>query len=403
MRHRIRARTATTVVVAVLAFGVSVSSAPAVGARVGTPLPVAASAIAWHGCSGGFRCGKLTVPVDDAAPAGSTIDLAVIRAPARDPGTKIGTLVFNPGGPGAPAVAFLRSIADTLPDPIRDRFDLVAFDPRGVGRSRTIDCQDSLDPVFDQSFPPETAAARAGLVDAVRSLAAACEARSGALLPHVSTVDTVRDLERLRVALGEEKLSFVGYSYGTYLGTIYASAHPDRVRAFVLDGPIDPTLTAREVALAQARGFEHALDDFLADCAAHPGCAFHHDGDAAGAYDALRARAARRTDRRRSVSRAATLNETRFDAAVLERSTTGAPPGRRSRVRWPPRRTATRRRCSARPTCSSVATAPGATTTRSRRSGRSPASTVRPSVTSTRPPRSRPRRSRSRRGSVRSS
>ena len=256
-------------------------------------MPVAAATLGWHGCSGGFRCGTLTVPVDEAAPAGPTLDLAVIRRPARDPGTRIGSLVFNPGGPGAPAVAFLRSIADTLPDQIRDRFDLVAFDPRGVGSSHPIECQDSLDPVFDQSFQPETAAERAGLVDAVRSLAAACAARSGALLPHVSTVDAVHDLERLRVALGEDTLSFVGYSYGTFLGASYASAHPDRVRAFVLDGPVDSTMSAREVALAQARGFEHALDDFLADCSAHPGCAFHHDGDAAGAYDALRALAAR--------------------------------------------------------------------------------------------------------------
>jgi len=140
----------------------------------------------------------------------------------------------------------------------------------------------------------------------------------------VSTVDAVHDLERLRVALGEDQLSFVGYSYGTFLGAIYASMYPDRVRAFVLDGPVDPTMTAREVALAQARGFEHSLDDFLADCSAHTGCAFHHDGDAADAYDALRARAARSPIPADGVTGRG-LNQTRFDAAVLQQLYLGRP------------------------------------------------------------------------------
>ena len=231
--------------------------------------------------------------------------------------TASGSLVFNPGGPGAPGVAFLAAAAASLPGELRDRFDLVAFDPRGVGDSSPVDCVDSLDPVFDESFEPTTPAARADLVDAMRSLAASCAERSGDLLTHLSTADTVQDLERLRVALGDEQLSFVGSSYGTFLGASYADAYPDRVRAFVLDGPIDPTMDATQVALGQARGFERALDHFLADCSQHPGCAFHHDGDAEGAYDALRAQAARAplpaddsTGRR--------LNQTRFDAAVLQ-------------------------------------------------------------------------------------
>lgn len=318
MRRRARARalTATATVIAVGAL--SAVALVAVGATA-APAP-----ITWRACSDGYRCGTLAVPVDDAAPDGPTLDLAVVRKPARNPRSKIGSLVFNPGGPGAPAVSFLTAIADTLPDRIRDRFDLVAFDPRGVGRSSPVECEDSLDPLFDQSFQPTTAAERTGLVDAVRNLADACAARSGALLSHVSTVDAVHDLERLRVALGEEQLSFVGYSYGTLLGATYASMFPDRVRAFVLDGPVDPTMTAREVALAQARGFEHSLDDFLADCSAHPGCAFHHDGDAADAYDALRARAARSPIPADGVTGRG-LNQTRFDAAVLQQLYQGRP------------------------------------------------------------------------------
>jgi pimeloyl-ACP methyl ester carboxylesterase len=186
-----------------------------------------------------------------------------------------------------------------------------------VGESDPIQCLDSLDPVFDQTFEPQTDAEHGALVDAMTTLAQQCATRNGDLLAHVSTADAVRDLEQLRAALGEQRLSFVGYSYGTFLGASYAQAHPDHVRAFVLDGPVDPTMSARAVTLAQARGFEHVLDDFLADCSDHPGCAFHHGGDAAAAYDALRARAARTplpTDDRGG----RTLNQTRFDAAVLQ-------------------------------------------------------------------------------------
>ena len=130
------------------------------------PLGAAASTsrvvpIAWHGCDDGFQCGTLTVPLDPAAPDGATLDLAVVRTRARDPKRRIGSLVFNPGGPGAPGVGFLTAVAASLPRALRDRFDLVAFDPRGVGRSSPVECVDSLDPLFDQSFEPTTRTARA--------------------------------------------------------------------------------------------------------------------------------------------------------------------------------------------------------------------------------------------------
>ena len=320
MRPVRRVRTGALVLVAGLVAGL-VALVPGVAAA-STPEPTTTAPsparLAWKGCGGGFQCSTLTVPLDPSAPVpGATVDLAVIRTHARDGHRRIGTLVLNPGGPGVPAVQFLRSVASSLPAAVRDRFDLVTFDPRGVGESAPIECGASLDPLFDQPFQPESDAARAQLLGAVRALAQQCAARNGDLLAHVSTTDAVHDLDQLRVALGEDRLSFVGYSYGTYLGALYAQAHPDHVRAFVLDGPVDPSMTAREVTLAQARGFEHSLDDFLRDCSDHPGCAFHHDGDAAAAYDALRARAARAplptTDpggRR--------LNQTRFDAAVLQ-------------------------------------------------------------------------------------
>lgn len=276
----------------------------------------ARSALRWKACGGGFECAVLTVPVDATSPE-PTLDLAVIRVRARDAEARIGTLVINPGGPGVPAVDYLRSAASSLPAEVRDRFDLVAFDPRGVGGSGPIECTDSLDSIFDQSFEPATAAQRSALVAAVTSLVQQCATRNATLLSHVSTADAVRDLEALRAALGDRRLNFVGYSYGTFLGASYADAHPDRVRAFVLDGPVDPSMSARAVTLGQARGFEHALDDFLADCSARRSCTFHHGGDAEGAYDALRAAAAR-TPLATTGADGRTLNQTRFDAAVLQ-------------------------------------------------------------------------------------
>jgi pimeloyl-ACP methyl ester carboxylesterase len=213
-------------------------------------------------------------------------------------------------------VGFLRSAAASLPDAIRDRFDLVAFDPRGVGTSHPIECTDGLDALFDQAFQPRNEQQRAALVDAATTLARQCATRNGDFLAHISTADAVHDLERLRIAMGEAQLSFVGYSYGTFLGASYANEYPSRVRAVVLDGPVDLSASARASTLGQARGFEHALDDFLADCSASPGCAFHHDGDAAAAYDWLRRRAGRAPLATDDDDR--TLNQTRFDAAVLQ-------------------------------------------------------------------------------------
>ena len=310
--------------VVILALACALGAFPAVPARAADAPP---SAIAWRNCDAGFQCGHLTVPRDHADPAGATLDLAVIRAPARRTRERIGSLVFNPGGPGAPGVAFLRSVAGSLPDELRDRFDLVAFDPRGVGLSSPIQCEDTLDPLFDQSFQPATSEARAALERATATLVGACAARSGSLLAHVSTADAVLDLEQLRGALGDARLSFVGYSYGTFLGASYANAYPARVRAVVLDGPVDPTMTATDVTLGQARGFEGALDDFLTDCSHHGSCAFRHDGDAAAAYDRLRARAAR-APLAVAGSGGRSVNVTRFDAAVLQQLYLG-------RAAWP--------------------------------------------------------------------
>ena len=273
--------------------------------------------VTWSPC-GALECSTLTVPLDYEAPDAGTIDLAVARRPASDPARRIGSLVVNPGGPGVPAIDYLRSVADSFPRALRERFDLVAFDPRGVGKSSQIVCADSLDPLFDEAFSPRTDAERAALVTAAGAVASECVAHSGPLLAHVSTQDTARDLDSLRAALGDKRLNFLGSSYGSYLGAVYVTLFRDRVRATVLDGAIDPEQTAADALVSQAKGFEGELDAFLADCDARHECAFSagHDS-AAAAYDALRARSAR-TPLATKGSSGRRVNETRFDAAVLE-------------------------------------------------------------------------------------
>jgi pimeloyl-ACP methyl ester carboxylesterase len=307
-----RIATAAFVVVTVVA-GSSVTGVAATGRGPNGER----SPVRWAPCGDGVECGHLAVPLDYHDPAGGTLDLALTRVPARDPARRIGSLVVNPGGPGAPGVAYAQGLAPVLPAELRDRFDIVGFDPRGVGGSGAVECATDIDPLFDQDFSPRTDEARTALVAALTSVVDACERTSGARLPHVATVDTARDLDRIRAALGDRSLTFLGESYGTYLGTVYASLFPGRVRAIVLDGAIDPGADGAAVALGQARGFERALDDFLADCSRHDSCAFHHHGTAATAYDALRARAARAPLVTQSQG-GRTLNRTRFDAAVLQ-------------------------------------------------------------------------------------
>ncbi|MFN8025100.1 MAG: alpha/beta hydrolase [Acidimicrobiia bacterium] len=284
--------------------------------------------IAWKDCDDGFRCGTVAVPLDAADPTGATVDLAVIKRPARDRAAWRAAgrraLVLNPGGPGGSGVAFLRDAAGDFPDAVQDAYDLVSFDPRGVGLSDPIDCVDSLDPLYSERFSPRTDAERAALVAQFRTLTEGCTARSGALLGHISTRETAHDMDRLRAALGQERLDYVGYSYGTYLGALYAQDFPDRVGRFVLDGPVDPSLDGRETTLSQARGFERALTDFLAWCSGDSTCSFHHDGDSAAAYDALRAQVARDPVAAKDQP-GRVLDETRFDTAVISLLYAGRP------------------------------------------------------------------------------
>ena len=256
------------------------------------PVPVP---FAWSECGSGFTCASLPVPLDRDAPSAGSIDLALLRRPAT--GERLGSLVVNPGGPGASAVAWLRAAWESVPEPVRARFDLVAVDPRGVGDSERVRCvtTQEMDALVALDPDPDDAAELAALQDGNRRFAAGCTARSARVLPHVSTEQVARDLDLLRASLGDPGLTYLGYSYGTSIGLQYLRLFPDRVRALVLDSPVDPTLAWDDLLGGQARGFDAALAAFLADCEVVR-CAFRRavDGDLLAAYDALAARVEQR-------------------------------------------------------------------------------------------------------------
>jgi pimeloyl-ACP methyl ester carboxylesterase len=235
----------------------------------------------------GLQCARVRVPLDYTQPRGRQIQITVVRRPADDPAQSLGPLVINPGGPGLSAVSFMRDALLLLPPELLRRFDLVAFDPRGVGHSTAVDCADNLDPLYDGDLTAESPAVRDAAVDAVEQVIRGCALRSGSLLRHVDTYSAARDMDRVRAAIGAEKLSYLGFSYGTYLGAVYADLFPQRVRAAVLDGAVDPARESQGASSTDAAGFEAALNEALVNCSREPACPFYSQGDPDGSYDAL--------------------------------------------------------------------------------------------------------------------
>jgi pimeloyl-ACP methyl ester carboxylesterase len=246
----------------------------------------------WAGCGGGFECTTLDAPLDWDHPDGRTTPLALIRLKASGPGARIGSLFVNPGGPGASAVDLARNARGFLRPAVLARFDVVAVDPRGVGHSSPITCESGadLDQYFDADPTPDTPAERDHLIDVNRQLAEACARSTGDLLGHIDTRTAARDMDYARAALGDDRMTYVGFSYGTFLGATYADLFPNRVRALVLDGAVDPALSVQDVNREQAIGFQKSFDAFLADCAAQSSCPLRADGDPRAAYDRLTAR-----------------------------------------------------------------------------------------------------------------
>ncbi len=221
------------------------------------------------------QCGTVAVPVDYANPQGAAAQLAVIKVPATGP--RLGVLVVNPGGPGASAVDAVAGMGAALTgSPISERFDLVGIDPRGVGHS-TPQLRCRTDAEFDAyRAEPMVDYSPAGVADIERirrEFATQCLDRMGAeFLGNMGTAEAARDMDVVRAALGEEQLNYLGFSYGTQLGAAYAKRYPDRVRAMVLDGPVDPSLDPITESVNQLRSFQRAFDKYAADCAQSTAC-----------------------------------------------------------------------------------------------------------------------------------
>ena len=223
---------------------------------------------AWEECRGTFVCASVTVPLDYAEPAGETIDLALLKAPASDPDARVGSLLVNPGGPGSPGTDYAAQSDLVFRDPLLRSFDIVGFDPRGTGASSPVDCltDEQLDDYIASDPGPDTAAERRTFAGLVEAMGEGCAERSGDLAAHVSTIEAARDMDVIRAVLGESTLTYFGASYGTKLGATYAELFPERVGRFVLDGAVDLSIPPRQLSLEQAEGFETALRAYVENC-----------------------------------------------------------------------------------------------------------------------------------------
>ncbi|GAA2350745.1 alpha/beta hydrolase [Saccharopolyspora halophila] len=218
-----------------------------------------------------MRCAELNVPLDYSDPDGEQVRLLVSKVPARKPEARRGSLVVNPGGPGGPGVPFAGGLASRLPAPVRDSYDLIGFDTRNSGHSTPITCVEPKT-YWQPPLPdPDSPAAREANWQRAKQYADGCAARAGNYLPHLTTPNNARDLDRIRAALGERRISFLGYSYGTYLGAVYGEMFGRRVDRMILDSSVnpDPSQVWYGNNLAQDVAAQRRLDDFFAWVAQH--------------------------------------------------------------------------------------------------------------------------------------
>jgi pimeloyl-ACP methyl ester carboxylesterase len=223
----------------------------------------------WQRCGTNQQCATIEVPLDYTKPTGKTIELRARKVLAKDRGGRIGTLFINPGGPGASGQDFAAQAPMLFGSSLLRKFDVIGWDPRGVGESTPVKCLDTaqLDAMIAADGSPDTPAEIADVEKQSKTFAAGCQQRSGELLPHVNTKDAARDLDVLRGIVGDPQLYYLGMSYGTFLGATYAELFPKNVGRLVLDGAMDPSITSEQMAMAQAKGFDKALDAFAEDCA----------------------------------------------------------------------------------------------------------------------------------------
>ncbi|MBP5889622.1 alpha/beta hydrolase [Streptomyces scabiei] len=291
-----KARTCSRLAVGVLIttlFGELLAGTSVAGAPAKAPT---AGRITWKSCTSpdgtaGFECATLKVPVDWKKPGGATIDLALNRLPATDRAHRIGSLLINPGGPGGSGVDFAFSAPESFSSALRARFDIVGFDPRGVGRSNAVMCDADLIIAQNELLFPDDAASFASLRKANRDLGRNCRDLSGKLFDHMDTASVVRDMEAIRAGLGERRISYYGVSYGTAIGQQYAERYPRRIRAMTLDSNMDHSLGAWAYQKTEAVAMEGSFGQFADWCARTTSCALH-DRDVRALYKSLARRAA---------------------------------------------------------------------------------------------------------------
>ena len=227
------------------------------------PAPSSGS-LTWRPCTFG-ECAELTVPLDHAAPEGPTISVTINRFPAENPSERMGVLLVNPGGPGASGLGLAASFA-AAGGPVAEHFDLIGFDPRGVGASTPLSCGSTMDAYYRLDPSPDNQEEYDTLAAAARSIAQECEATDGELLPHLHTQAVAADMDLIRQALGEDQINYLGFSYGTAIGLAYASAFGTNLRSLVLDGVVDPTHDLEEYLTLQAVSSEAGIAAVLAAC-----------------------------------------------------------------------------------------------------------------------------------------
>ncbi|MGH9084752.1 MAG: alpha/beta hydrolase [Acidimicrobiales bacterium] len=277
---------------------VEVEPPPSTTTTVALPPPVP---VAWSPCGGGVQCGAVTVPIDYLDHAKGTLELAVVRRPAGDAARRIGTLVVNPGGPGASGTSRVRR-GFRISDEIAARFDIVGFDPRGVGDSTPVMCGASVPAFRAVDLAPDSPEEEAQLAATARAVADECTATEGVRLGHLGTREVAHDLEVIRRSLGEPQISFVGLSYGTLIGLLWAEAHPTSVRALVLDGVVDPAATADATSIEQVTAIERSMGAIDAACRDDPSCPLADAGGVLAAYDELARRIEAGETARRGIS-----------------------------------------------------------------------------------------------------
>jgi pimeloyl-ACP methyl ester carboxylesterase len=283
--------------VAVAAAAQPVSAGPAQPVSAGPAQPVSArpAALDWKPCAADgeaatAQCATLKLPVDWADPGGATFGLAVARRTATEPAARVGTLIFGPGGPGDSGVSRVSTGQSRFSEELRRRFDIVSFDPRGVGASNPVTC-----PPMGEPAPAPVLTSQADFDRTVaynRKLWAGCRELTGPVFDHADSAGTARDLDALRAALGERSLTFHGSSYGTMLGELYAEKYPGRVRAIVLESVVDHSQDTGGFLRTQAWALQDAFDTFVAWCDRETSCAVHGQ-DVRAIWAGLMARADR--------------------------------------------------------------------------------------------------------------